>query len=659
MVFGNGVQSTKTIVEGLLREAHVLAPNATLPYPGAPQSMLEIDSLELEYDARGNTSMRGIPHLGLEETFEHDPLGRLERWTTRSKGNVLQDDITQTYWETGAIRTRSDIGNYIYAGLQVLSAGGVSYTYDADGRQDSRAGFELDWTRRSRLRQSDDGSQVSTYTYDAFDSRAKRVETEQGSSTTTYYDELLEIEVSPSGEVQTFFVPGEDGRIAALKRDAGDEQLEVLYLHTNNLGSASVVTDANGLVVERRDFDPFGRQRPVTWASGDPIFAGEAELDLGFTGHREQEAHGLIDMRGRHYDPHLGRFASADPILAAPYSSQGHDPFAYVYNSPLRFVDPSGFIADPAADGPDSDPDAADYDDDNDWNPAGTSEGLPGDPADYGWVTVVEQGPAEPEGAALPDDSPGNANTPVAGGYDDAGDFEPERDGRQEAIAHIASALSFGASGRGLKRACSGQSCYEAVFSDGSSLDLQPDPDPIAIEIAIQEGIENNKGLEAAEFSAALSIEIVSMGVFSWGGRIVKLGRSACFTGDTLVHTSRGLLRIADLQPGDVVRSRDEGTGEDGWRRVVRLFEAENQVLLEIVVKNTLTSETIRVTPDHPLWSAEVGDWKSAGDVRVGDVLGTVDGTTNVVSVARVGAEDVYNIEVEGFHTYFVGEVGV
>ena len=142
VLFGNGVESTKTIVEGLLREAHVLAPNATLPYPGAPQSMLEIDSLELEYDARGNTSMRAIPHLGLEETFEHDALGRLERWTTHSKENV-EDDITQTYWETGAIRNRSDVGNYVYSGTQVMSAGSVSYGYDADGRQDSRAGFDL------------------------------------------------------------------------------------------------------------------------------------------------------------------------------------------------------------------------------------------------------------------------------------------------------------------------------------------------------------------------------------------------------------------------------------------------------------------------------------------------------------------------------------
>ena len=424
VAFGNGVQSTRTIVEGLLREASVLAPNATLPYPGAPQSMLEIDSLELEYDAAGRIEMRGIPHLNLREEFEHDRLGRLERWTTERNGAV-QDDIRQTYWETGAIRNRSDIGNYIYVGNNVIAAGGVSYGHDADGRQDTRGGYSLDWTRRSRLRLATEGANSSAYTYDAFDSRVKRVETTSGASTTTYYDELLEIEVDGTSEVETFFVPGEEGRVAALKREAGGATFDVLYLHSNNQGSASVVTDEDGLVVERRDFDPFGRQRPVTWAAGDPLFAGDAGLDLGYTGHREEEAHGLIDMRGRHYDPHLARFASADPILAAPLSSQGHDPFAYVYNSPLMFVDPSGFEAeadygDDDGAGYDGVPDSGDYADVQvsgfEDHPVHGRAGD-GDQGNFGGGGDGDQGPV-PEA----EHSPGNKGEPDISGpeFDEA-----------------------------------------------------------------------------------------------------------------------------------------------------------------------------------------------------------------------------------------------
>jgi hypothetical protein len=44
------------------------------------------------------------------------------------------------------------------------------------------------------------------------------------------------------------------------------------------------------------------------------------------------------------FDPLLGQFMSADPILQMPYS-QGLNRYAYVHNSPLNYVDPSGFSA--------------------------------------------------------------------------------------------------------------------------------------------------------------------------------------------------------------------------------------------------------------------------------------------------------------------------
>ena len=51
-------------------------------------------------------------------------------------------------------------------------------------------------------------------------------------------------------------------------------------------------------------------------------------------------------MHGRMYDPVLGQFLSPDPILQAPVS-QGFNRFAYTFNNPLSYVDPSGFEADP------------------------------------------------------------------------------------------------------------------------------------------------------------------------------------------------------------------------------------------------------------------------------------------------------------------------
>jgi RHS repeat-associated protein len=53
---------------------------------------------------------------------------------------------------------------------------------------------------------------------------------------------------------------------------------------------------------------------------------------------------GYINMRGRMYDPHIGRFLSPDPFTQFPYDTVGYDRFAYTGNNPLRYVDPSGFV---------------------------------------------------------------------------------------------------------------------------------------------------------------------------------------------------------------------------------------------------------------------------------------------------------------------------
>jgi len=48
-------------------------------------------------------------------------------------------------------------------------------------------------------------------------------------------------------------------------------------------------------------------------------------------------------MNGRVYDPTIGRFLSADPIIQAPNDLQSYNRYAYVRNNPLRYTDPSGY----------------------------------------------------------------------------------------------------------------------------------------------------------------------------------------------------------------------------------------------------------------------------------------------------------------------------
>jgi RHS repeat-associated protein len=109
----------------------------------------------------------------------------------------------------------------------------------------------------------------------------------------------------------------------------------VSYLHDDVLGSTQSVTNADGTQNTPRSFGLFGTADDALTASDVPY---------GFTGQEEDVELGLINMHGRMYDSTLGQFMSPDPVIQSP-DGQGLNRFAYAMNSPLNYVDPSGFTS--------------------------------------------------------------------------------------------------------------------------------------------------------------------------------------------------------------------------------------------------------------------------------------------------------------------------
>jgi RHS repeat-associated protein len=82
-------------------------------------------------------------------------------------------------------------------------------------------------------------------------------------------------------------------------------QTTVRYLHTDALGTVVARTDANGNVVERTTFEPYGA-----------VVGGAVADGPGYTGHVSDAATGLSYMQQRYYDPEVGLFLSVDPVTA-------------------------------------------------------------------------------------------------------------------------------------------------------------------------------------------------------------------------------------------------------------------------------------------------------------------------------------------------------
>src|SRR5206468_26653 len=87
------------------------------------------------------------------------------------------------------------------------------------------------------------------------------------------------------------------------RRDASNN---ISYYFADHLGTARVVTNSAGSILDDSDFYPFGGERPITSSSGNPY---------KFTGKERDIESGLDDFGARFYSSPLGRFVSADEVL--------------------------------------------------------------------------------------------------------------------------------------------------------------------------------------------------------------------------------------------------------------------------------------------------------------------------------------------------------
>jgi Pretoxin HINT domain len=136
---------------------------------------------------------------------------------------------------------------------------------------------------------------------------------------------------------------------------------------------------------------------------------------------------------------------------------------------------------------------------------------------------------------------------------------------------------------------------------------------------------------------------------------VTKTGN--CFVAGTEILTSEGEKKIEDIQVGDWVVADDPNTvGEIEYKQVLDTFVRHTDKLVDLYIDGEVTS----TTGEHPFWTPDKG-WVEAKDLVVGSLVQTEDG--RIIDVDRVekreGDFTVYNFKVEGFHTYFVSDLGI
>jgi RHS repeat-associated protein len=179
-----------------------------------------------------------------------------------------------------------------------------------------------------------------------YDAAQNRIRKETAQLITLYIGRLYERRIPQDGSAAENVYSVSNGQRIVAQITQFDAQPTggdaVHYLHDDHLGSTELVTDATGTIVEQRSYDAFGKQRSPNWLDSTPPSL-DSPVKPGFTGHEIDAELGLINMRGREYDPRIGQFLQPDPIVQAPQQSQSWNRYAYVFNNPLKLVDPSGY----------------------------------------------------------------------------------------------------------------------------------------------------------------------------------------------------------------------------------------------------------------------------------------------------------------------------
>jgi large repetitive protein len=699
---------------------------------------------DYDYDAVGNLVKKTLANRTVE-TSQYDTRNRLiQLQTQNAAGTVLsgyQYLLDGVGNRTQVVESSGRTVNYVYDALNRLTQEAIAdpalgnrtidYTFDLVGnrlsRNDSVVGLTTYlYDANDRLTQTTAGTTVTQFTYDHNGSLIQRSD---GTQTTAYrwandgenrlmgvtsingaqtkvleflYDaQGTRVATIEDGE-RTNYLTGwalpqvlleydEDGNILKdydhglgliRSQTAGTEA----FYHTDGLGSTRPLTNANGAVTDRYNYDAYG------------VLLSHAGTDSNsflFAGEQRDAATGLDYLRARYYDPNLGRFISKDPFSGFITDPMSQHDYQYAHANPITNTDPTGYMtlmdvgAAIAVAGVlssfgwstayiISDPDI--YAEDvyglyGQWG-MGFAQGISGGfitdlysaatgeqvkPSnDFLWQMGFMAGTSLLMGAGF---AIGAGKTTIGvgravwvgftDGYGAGKGIMGLADGKweQDDVWNLLSLLPIagpmlGGTAKGIASMRAANRAGQGVNNTGRAIDR------VARELTeVRTRVESPGGTPAPQ---AVPDPLPT------GRDPVPTTPDApkgCFIAGTDVLTSDGIQDIETIQVGDYVMADDPNTpGDIQARRVTQVFVHDVVTVIDLYIDG----EVITTTEEHPFWVPELG-WVKAKDLQVGTTLQTEDG--RVVDVdgvqKRTGEFKVYNFEVEGFHSYFVSDLGV
>ena len=202
--------------------------------------------------------------------------------------------------------------------------------YDAQGNLANWNGKLHNFDYGNRLRSVTD---VESYRYDAHGRRIRAWTPSAGLLYSLYSQAgqlLWQHDSRTSKRREYVYLNG--SLVAERTRPIGSTAETITYQHTDALGTPVLKTSASRVILERREYEPYGKLLNQPLASGP-----------GFTGHDTDPDTQYTYMQQRYYDPRVGRFWSVDPVTAYSNGDARYfNRYWYAVGNPYKFRDADG-----------------------------------------------------------------------------------------------------------------------------------------------------------------------------------------------------------------------------------------------------------------------------------------------------------------------------
>lgn len=322
----------------------------------------DIQYMTYEYDAVGNMTRRDDSRVigqAVIEDFSYDPVNRLEQVEVTHVDQYMTPvtftDYSITYDDGGRRQTlqhkNDPMISYTYDPEHihgVKTANEKLYEYDAAGNQRISDDRVLEYTAFNKAKRMSNDIYKAEFEYGTNNEKVIRKDFINGiEEKFIWYVGNVEVVVEgwtggvPNSIKSTRYL-GEN----TIVTHHGPNVIDIDYLLKDHLGSTQVISrhgNIGGFGLRHTAYDAFGKLRNYLSPDIKPRFwSHEATTNKGFTGQDHISQLQLMDFNARIYDPNLGLMLQADTIVPDGPVVDSLNRYAYVYNNPLSYTDPTG-----------------------------------------------------------------------------------------------------------------------------------------------------------------------------------------------------------------------------------------------------------------------------------------------------------------------------